>query len=290
MLKCAVVLDLLPQYLEGLTSEETNEEIREHLAGCEACRAAKQAMGLELSIEKAPKPNRDFLKALNRRRILGAVISALAALGCAVGLYFMEFSVDASDTMRLEAAIAEYNHEEMEVDVAETVKIGKYLYVLYLREDLSGHYGLAELERGIFGKYRFHSSSNSDWPLYNASAGKVRGQEYLLIFGIYDLPGVTRYTARDWQGEVLYEAPAETAPFLRVVELEETADFFPSELASYYDENGSELTRRQLVDALPKAAEGQNWSVGSAEMGMVYFFIAVILALGVILVRYFLLP
>ena len=38
-LPCAIVQDLLPNYLEGLTSEETNRSIESHLGGCSTCAA-----------------------------------------------------------------------------------------------------------------------------------------------------------------------------------------------------------------------------------------------------------
>ena len=34
---CKLVLDLLPNYIEKLTNEETNNFIEEHLKGCEEC-------------------------------------------------------------------------------------------------------------------------------------------------------------------------------------------------------------------------------------------------------------
>ena len=162
--------------------------------------------------------------------------------------------------------------------------------MLYLNENVQGHYGFAKLEQGIFGRYRFHNSGNADWPLYNGRSEKVSGRDYLLLFGIYDLPGVASYKAVDWQGKLLYEGAAESAPFLRVVELEEKASFFPGDLAVYYDEVGNELDRWALMKDLPEAAEAQTWSTGSAELFMVYVFIGIVLALGVLLVRYFLLP
>ena len=127
MLNCHIVQDLLPSYMEGLLSPETKAEMDAHLAECEACRAVRDAMAADIPAEKAPASHRDFLRRINRRRIAGAVISAVVTLGCAIGLYFMEFSVDATDTGRLEAALVEYNRGVEDADVAETVKIGKYL-------------------------------------------------------------------------------------------------------------------------------------------------------------------
>lgn len=38
-MKCSVVKELLPSYINGLTSDETGADIKKHLAGCESCRA-----------------------------------------------------------------------------------------------------------------------------------------------------------------------------------------------------------------------------------------------------------
>ena len=44
-LPCAIVEDLLPTYVERLTSEETNMAVEAHLASCPACAAKRTAMG-----------------------------------------------------------------------------------------------------------------------------------------------------------------------------------------------------------------------------------------------------
>ena len=44
-LSCAIVEDLLPTYVERLTSEETNMAVEAHLASCPACAAKRAAMG-----------------------------------------------------------------------------------------------------------------------------------------------------------------------------------------------------------------------------------------------------
>ena len=45
-LSCAIVEDLLPTYVERLTSEETNMAVEAHLASCPACAAKRTAMGM----------------------------------------------------------------------------------------------------------------------------------------------------------------------------------------------------------------------------------------------------
>ena len=41
---CAIIKDLLPLYIDGLTSEETNALVEEHLAECDGCRLTYQVM------------------------------------------------------------------------------------------------------------------------------------------------------------------------------------------------------------------------------------------------------
>lgn len=86
-LPCAIVEDLLPAYVEGLTSEETTAAVEAHLASCPACAAKRAAMGAEEgpSPEEAEETARevDYLKAVrrrSRRRVAAAVLGTLAVL------------------------------------------------------------------------------------------------------------------------------------------------------------------------------------------------------------------
>ncbi len=89
-LPCAVVEDLLPAYMEGLTSEETRQAVEAHLASCPACAAKRAAMGAEEgpSPEEAAETARevDYLKAVRRkgrRRVWLAVLGTLLVLTAA---------------------------------------------------------------------------------------------------------------------------------------------------------------------------------------------------------------
>lgn len=74
MLPCPVVKDLLPSYLEGLTSVETTRAVEEHLDGCPDCRAVRNAMAAQMELDHAPKPHRDFLGEFKRHQHIAVVL------------------------------------------------------------------------------------------------------------------------------------------------------------------------------------------------------------------------
>ena len=83
MLNCNVVKDLLPNYVDGLVSEKTRQEIDEHLSGCTDCKAAYEEMKAPLTpITMEDVTEIDYLKKVKRknkiRTIRYSVISALA--------------------------------------------------------------------------------------------------------------------------------------------------------------------------------------------------------------------
>lgn len=242
--------------------------------------------------EKVPVTDLKFLKGLNRKQKVGAFLSAVIALLCMYGLYNMEFTVDVTNTNSFEAAIDEYFFDDnIDVNIVQTQKVEKDLVVLFEREGYRGHYGIANLESGLFGKYRFTNASQSDWPLYNYTFS--RDKRYLMLYGINDLPRVETYAvypSDDISKEPIYEGEAEKHPFLRIVKLDSPENYVGVQFVHYYDEDGVELDFNKLWDQAPQPDEGRTSSVGSMELGMVYVFIGITFVLGIIFVRYFITP
>ena len=93
-LPCSVVRDLLAQYEEGLTEEETRALVEEHLAGCEDCRRTRAALAAPAPAP-APENESDALKgvkrALLRRHWRVAGVAALAVLAIAMIVIFRGF-------------------------------------------------------------------------------------------------------------------------------------------------------------------------------------------------------
>lgn len=94
-MKCEVVRDLLPLYIDKLTSEESNKEIEKHLKSCKECYRYYQEMTGEIEdISKIPKEElRDVkvikkIKKRGRKKLLAAVIGTALAVFAAVFLFF----------------------------------------------------------------------------------------------------------------------------------------------------------------------------------------------------------
>lgn len=70
--ECGIILDLLPLYIEGMVSSETEEVINQHLLECEACKKAYEEMSqdIDICIEKREQPKRHKFKKKSRVRIL----------------------------------------------------------------------------------------------------------------------------------------------------------------------------------------------------------------------------
>lgn len=294
MLSCNIVRDLLPLHLEHLTSSETDAEILVHLEMCEDCRDIRDAMSAELPIERAPESKLNFLKKLKRKQIIGAILSVVLTLFCMYGLYGLEFSIDVTDTATFEAAIDEYFFtESVDADIVESRKVGNRLIVFFEREGYNGYYGTAVLEAGFFGKYRFISANLATWPLYNLATMDSGGKHYLILVGVYEPTGVAEYAvypSNDTSQPPIYRGAVEKAPFLRVIETEESEHYSAFEGVHYYDADGNEIDRNKLWDEAPEAAEGTTPGVGSAELSLVYVYIIIVLLLGVVFVRYFIKP
>ena len=83
-LKCAIVRDLLPLYVDGLTSVESSTAIEEHLKNCEDCRKVLNEMTRALVPVKAEqKEEIDYLKKVkkrNHKKIIAAVLAAVIVI------------------------------------------------------------------------------------------------------------------------------------------------------------------------------------------------------------------
>ena len=98
-MKCEIIRDLLPSYIDGLTNSITNEEIDNHLKECEQCRIYYDEMKemnsaiSEATVEIAENIFSDrsnlILKKFRRIRIKWIAISCTAVILVVLGLFWI---------------------------------------------------------------------------------------------------------------------------------------------------------------------------------------------------------
>jgi predicted anti-sigma-YlaC factor YlaD len=86
MLKCYIVKDLLPGYVDGLLGEETTVEVEQHLKECDDCRWDYEKMKSPVNAPLPPTTDKevDFLKKVRRKAWCIAV--CLFVIGVLMGI------------------------------------------------------------------------------------------------------------------------------------------------------------------------------------------------------------
>lgn len=123
---CEVIKDLLPSYIDELTSDVTNKEIEAHVSECENCKKVLEQMRApELEITEEEAKEIDFLKKTKKKYrkkiiICAAVVWAIAVIFVCGRLYFGGQYVN-SDYL---AYNLEVSGNEMSVAVNTASKLG----------------------------------------------------------------------------------------------------------------------------------------------------------------------
>lgn len=95
--KCEIISDLLPSYIDHLTSEKSNEMIEEHLRTCKLCKEKIRNMSTELKLEEIKQKELDYLKKYNRSRrnsiLLGILLGTFIILIWYFGTAFYRFHI-----------------------------------------------------------------------------------------------------------------------------------------------------------------------------------------------------
>lgn len=122
-LTCALVRDLLPPYIEGLTEEETSRAVERHLGDCPACRARRDQMRADAEAPQAEEKELDYLRTINKKgraiKIAAAILLILAVLLGSIALKLFVIGEPAS-AAGMAWSITEKENGTMCVDVAPT--------------------------------------------------------------------------------------------------------------------------------------------------------------------------
>lgn len=98
MMECGIIRDLMPSYVDGLTSEESGRAVEEHVQECAECRDFLHAMKAELESEKYPNIDRvqaeteikafkKLKKVIMNRTVFGAIVAVLLVVIMLWGFY-----------------------------------------------------------------------------------------------------------------------------------------------------------------------------------------------------------
>lgn len=98
-IKCEMIQDILPLYVEGLTSQVTNKEIEEHIAECEVCRAVLERMKEpEQVIEPVEEKEKiEILKVTKKRNRKHVILSVLVFCALLVAGFLAKIFVIGND-------------------------------------------------------------------------------------------------------------------------------------------------------------------------------------------------
>lgn len=93
-MKCEIIKDLLPSYIDGLTSSESNYEIEEHLKTCQDCKGVLNQMKTEIDVENIAL-NKEKIKPFKKlnKRIFQSIIITLVGCILIVGSYLYFFEI-----------------------------------------------------------------------------------------------------------------------------------------------------------------------------------------------------
>lgn len=99
-INCDVIKDLLPSYIDKISSSSTNELIEEHLLKCNDCCLALKDMNKEIDIEAIYSQTKqiDYLKKYRKNKIITIIFAIILTidilLAIPMALYFFHKNID----------------------------------------------------------------------------------------------------------------------------------------------------------------------------------------------------
>lgn len=117
---CKIVQDLLPNYIENLTDEVTNEYIEEHIATCAECAQVLKDMNGDLKLEQINQEHEiKYLKGIRRRVrriILAVTIAIILIAGGVIGYVYKKSQIQVNNYTFLIASYLIEDKEDEDTD------------------------------------------------------------------------------------------------------------------------------------------------------------------------------
>lgn len=163
-LSCEVVQDLLPSYVDGLTSEVTNQSIEAHIQNCTNCSEILNRMKQpEISELKMQKHDIDFLKKTRTKTRLYIVVVAIIAVIAVIAVvlmnaFFIGKEIDDPDLVQVEATVTN-NHIVLKGNLTDSGK--GIAEVRFDNEDGIVHVTVLATKKCSFHKNDFNADYDS---------------------------------------------------------------------------------------------------------------------------------
>ncbi len=315
-LTCGICQDLLPSYIEKLTCDETNQAIQDHLEHCADCLTICQEMMADIDRpEKAVKIELNFLKKVKRTRLLAAVLCVILTLYLSYSLYAMEYAYARNDA-DLSVAVTEFLEPfkpGFEAYVLETKEIDGVLFASFKDKSDSRVNGIAQFNKGLNQRYRIIESDMevSDYSsIVQLFRVEVKDEPYIAVSG-YQLSDDIRSYGIDY---FTYSKPGShsedrsTESVLFDVKNQQFLEFHSAKevesrlldsadqpIHEYYlggtslfDAQGVNITEN-FRSTEGEAAHGSS-GTSKAELFLLYVYIAIVIAVGAVMTRYFWVP
>lgn len=205
MMECSIIRDLFPSYIDGLTSEKSNQIIEEHLEECAVCQRHLEIMMTELTSKKYTELNQEQAKKEIRpfkklgRRMFYAIIITAVVMGFLCAIYESYFTGGRS-TLPGDVEVT-YENTDGIVTVGLMPK-KKNVYILGLGSGASDNLKdvfvpinchvspltIPQERRGCYLRYIFREDGSV---LYEGAYGEwieIKGDENLTMkFGIFSI-------------------------------------------------------------------------------------------------------
>ena len=133
---CAVVRDLMPSYIDGLTESATNTFIEQHLSECEDCRAVKRSM-LEIT-SPAEQAQAEFIDRLRRARMRRVRNTRIIVISVLLVLMICFLPLPRSVSMDGGAFLWRCGHPEAENEPVRVTVRGIYMDYLFFNDYFDG--------------------------------------------------------------------------------------------------------------------------------------------------------
>lgn len=194
-IKCEILQDIYPNYVDDLCSSESKELVEEHLKGCSKCRKTVQRMKLGINFFSVNEDVEDVISKKIVNRIVtknSLIVGALVFLLFLIGGYRVLFYLNQSINFSPEGAITN-EVDSRTFEVLELGKIDNNVYYFIYEDGITFGTGILTKHIGLFWKVQSSGSSQNiiGMPYNHTGAGStIRGEYYHVTLAKSYIPDI----------------------------------------------------------------------------------------------------